>query len=146
MKDFENSPVNTCLLGSSLIWKPSPPSPWQIHLSGHSAHPQMMVKPLLGALLHVVTWGKGAESPRLAIHIATPPIWIYCSRRINMALFFKKSTFLKLSLSLIHWQVPGDMPLLTQTLESPLFVLVIREMQLWGVCREGAGQANSQRQ
>jgi len=74
MMDFENSPVNTCLLGSSLIWKPSPPSPWQIHLSACAAHPQMMVKPLLGAVSHVVTRGKGAESPRLTIDIATPSI------------------------------------------------------------------------
>ena len=135
MKDFETSPVNTCLLGSSLIWKPSLPSPRQIHLSGRSAHPQMMVKPLLGAVSHVVTWGKGAESPRLAIDIATPSIWMYCSRRMNMFSFKKKSTFLKLSLSLIPWHVPGDMPVLTQTLERPLFVHVIRE-----ICRVCGGR------
>lgn len=61
-------------MGSSLIWKPSPPSPWQTHLSGHSAHLQMMVKPLLGAISGVVTCGKGGEAPRLTIDIATPAV------------------------------------------------------------------------
>lgn len=110
-------------------WDPaSPSSSCLTHLSGHSAHPQM-AKPLLGAVSRGLTWGKWAEPSRLTLPLQRHQLGYSGLEDKTCFHYKKKSTFLKLSLSLIHWHVQG---ICHCSHKHSLFMHVIRET--CGVC------------
>lgn len=91
-----------------------------------------MAKPFLGAVSHGLTWGKGAESSRFTIAIATPSIWIHCSRRKTLLSLLKRIYISKTVTVSDPPARPGNMSLLTQTWEHSLSMYVIREIS--GLC------------